>query len=226
MNFETFPSLEHEPKPRLLITDWINNKMYEHDKAAQLRISESKRILDQLGFTAFDSLKTPYAYHFITEVFESSDDTTRKLFQAKLRNGTVIDLGAGDCFRTLQLVYYMKEMGVNEHIAVEKFPEQDDEQWVENGRRTLADLDLKGDFIVDDMLLFLAKLPDNSANFIINGIDKTILRDDSYINKVNQELYRTTYDNGVIIGYWSSLYPSGFKDKFRPKLGLYMLEKK
>lgn len=62
------------------------------------------------------------------------------------------------------------------------------------------------DYINDDMLKFVSKLPDKSTNFLINGIDDSIIRNNKYWEKLSKELYRATEDSGIITGYGSAFY--------------------
>lgn len=51
-----------------------------------------------------------------------------------------------------------------------------------------------------DMLNFVARLPDNSVNFCLNGIDYYIIERDAYREALFKEIKRATKINGVIFG--------------------------
>ena len=54
-----------------------------------------------------------------------------------------------------------------------------------------------------DMLDFVAHLKDGSANFVLNGIDITIINDPAYHKALANELVRATKANGLIFGVGS-----------------------
>jgi len=55
-----------------------------------------------------------------------------------------------------------------------------------------------------DMLDFLSRLPDNSVNIVMNGIDDTILNNQEYIRAVANEITRVTKKGGFVFGSHSA----------------------
>ena len=54
--------------------------------------------------------------------------------------------------------------------------------------------------VQDDMLLFASRLPDESVNFIMNGLDIFVIGETKYRERLNFELERATEKGGLIIG--------------------------
>lgn len=68
----------------------------------------------------------------------------------------------------------------------------------------------KSKFIIKvkaDMLDFLARIKDGSANFAINGIDEIIINDHRYHQALATELVRATKPGGLIFGLGSEVIP-------------------
>ncbi|OGF23390.1 hypothetical protein A2Y83_02410 [Candidatus Falkowbacteria bacterium RBG_13_39_14] len=133
---------------------------------------------------------------------------------------SLIDLGGG----TMPTMAKFAETSKSEfYINVEKnWP---DENPI-NPKKDIADKRdkeeyLKMQYVVvkDDMLDFISKIPDNSANFTINGINYQIIKNQKYHKALAQELVRATKEGGIIFGVQSDVfnYLSGeeFKDKVR-----------
>lgn len=60
--------------------------------------------------------------------------------------------------------------------------------------------------LVSDALLFLSLLPDNAVHYVLSGVDGFIINAEyqlwrDYIQLLNQEIYRTTKQWGMICGY-------------------------
>ncbi|MEK7208282.1 MAG: hypothetical protein AAB699_01905 [Patescibacteria group bacterium] len=66
-----------------------------------------------------------------------------------------------------------------------------------------------------DMLNFTARLPHNSANFVMNGIDFDIVEKPEYWNALEEEITRATRVGGVLFGYGSEMMHFHFDPHWR-----------
>lgn len=71
----------------------------------------------------------------------------------------------------------------------------------ENMHRSMEQINVKA-----DMLNFVARLPDNSCNFAINGIDYEIAQTPEYRKALMEELVRATRIGGVLFGIGSDIW--------------------
>jgi hypothetical protein len=98
-----------------------------------------------------------------------------RLLSEKLNGKRLIDLGAGNIESLTAMAHLAAVLGVSEYIAVEKY--------IDYGRAEGLIEAFMGDSypqIVfrafnDDMLLFLTKMKDGSANIVMNSVDRSIL---------------------------------------------------
>jgi len=57
-----------------------------------------------------------------------------------------------------------------------------------------------------DALAYVASMPDNSANFLMCGIDSFIIDDNSYWQRLAQEIEKKTVPGGILMGTGSNIY--------------------
>ena len=104
-----------------------------------------------------------------------------------LKNETLVDLGSG----MGHFGQFAKEsLGVAHYFGVDKFikfrPQKIEDPVIHH--------------VGDDMLLYCSRIPDNSVNFVINGIDNTIIKNREYADYLLQEVLRATKQDGIIFG--------------------------
>lgn len=117
----------------------------------------------------------------------------KDLINLKLKDKTLIDLGVGADGSNIPSY---TELPVKKYIGVDI-----DEQYA-NSEYAIKKMNSKGieaAFCKEDMLRYLSKLPDKSANFFLSAIDYDVILDKQYWEYLTQELLRTTEDNGIII---------------------------
>ncbi len=142
-----------------------------------------------------------------------------EFFREKLSDDILIDLGGGDGEIMAQLA---KKFGVKTYVSVDLGDNLDpySAQPLETESDFLSD-DQKGRQMTSlgvsaDMLDFVARLPDNSANFVLNGIDWDIIRDSEYRAALMAEISRATRKEGIVFGTGTDIVPSD--PKFVSKL--------
>jgi hypothetical protein len=128
----------------------------------------------------------------------------REFFKDKLSGNVLIDLGGG---RVPAMRHFAKNYGAKAFINVERFlPDRfpvDPTVDLTDALRTEKEKDMDMLVVKADMLDFVSKLPDNFANFTINGIDSVIIEDQNYHHALAQELARATRPGGIIFGMCS-----------------------
>jgi hypothetical protein len=131
-----------------------------------------------------------------------ADERARRFLRQKLQGTTLVDLGCGDYLlsrgRTLA-----KEFGVSTYLGVDKAIKEGDIPNSVDGMKIF----LKS----EDMLVFVSKLPNNSANFMIHGIDRTILQRTEYVDMLIQEISRAIKEDGVFFGGYSEPILDGLR---------------
>ena len=159
-----------------------------------------QKLIADLEKRNFCKLSTPYADQWSDDM--QLNRNIIDIFKNKLKGKVLVDLGCGQYLQhfdacaqqnsyTLNLA---RKLQVKSYIGVDKFIELND----------LEDFNSKSlDAIIvkADMLDFVSKLPDNSVNFTINGIDGVvILNCDKYAQAVAAEMVRATLPKGIIFG--------------------------
>lgn len=153
-----------------------------------------------------------------------------QILKDKLHDQTVVDLGSNLYF--LGVSESLKNLGIKKYIAVDKFADINRPKIKQIKERVMPRMEKEFglEFKNEDMLSFISRLPDNSVNYVMNGIDDTIIQNEKYWQVLAQELHRTTVKNGIVTGFHSeiSFYTGdGFKviKNDRKGRGLYILEK-
>lgn len=139
---------------------------------------------------------------------------------SKLQDSVLVDVGGGPEKATGWIPMLAKKCKVKTYISVDRncielnplegrfvshsmdmhmIPKQDREHPME-------DIQVNA-----DMLDFIARLPNDSSNFIINGIDGSILKNNNYLRALGGELIRATKIGGIIFGISSEGIVWGIK---------------
>ncbi len=198
--------IENKEEPVVSVLSWLGNKEWEKNEEARVRLIWANDFVREMPRHQIgQSFDADFSSHFLKLYLESKEDN--QLIKSKVENKVVIDLGTASSY-TEQLNYFA-EMKVKEFIGVEKYniamsSAEAKERCLEKG--------IQGDYIKSDMLLFLCKLPDKCANFVLNGIDENLITSGGYWSRIVNEITRTTYDKGIIMGC-GSLF-TNFKHEF------------
>lgn len=214
---KNFLEKKEENKIKSVIS-WIDNKEWESDSILRSHVENIKGFVDNLpkeeiGLNLIQSFSNEYIKLFEIKRSGNIDlsQDSRNIIKNKFKDKIVIDLGVGQSF--LKMLELIKNMEVKEFIGLEKFiPLSNEKIPTNNEIKNSLDLSIKeskefginGAFIYDDMLIFLSKLPDKSANFIMNGIDSNVIQSLEYWNMLSEEINRVSYDKGIITGYGSN----------------------
>ncbi len=133
-----------------------------------------------------------------------------EFFRDKLKDAFLIDLGGG---WGAIMAQFARKFGVQTYIIVDLGDVHDpySAQPIELECELLSEEEKTRTMtalrVSDDMLDFVARLPDNSANFVLNGIDWDIIRDNEYRSALISELARTTRHGGIVFGAGTDLVP-------------------
>ena len=220
-------SFNKETEPVLSVLSWIENEEWKKDPKAVIRLNENEEFIKNLDFRnkiensylfAVDKKSENSGLAKLEESFFSSKFSTyfesdfsgdiKKSIKDKIKNRNLIDLGTGKSF--LKAALFFKKMEPLEFIGVEKFNKSDTLVFEES----LKENNIKGKYVVDDILLFLSKLPDNSANFFMAGVDFGVISNEEYWERLKKEILRTIYKDGIFVGYGSDIKNlEGFENK-------------
>lgn len=208
-----------------MISEMPKNNIGNLDKNKQDRINEIETYIH--GY--FEKYKVGYESSGIgctqgtqlaSAFWENLDDNWMKpikdILQQKLIGKNLVDLGVGNDWRNIPSKL---QIPIKNYIAVDiKLPSQ---AMLENCD-ILKDFEsnkIKASFIEEDMLKYVARLPDNSSNFFLSAIDDDVILDDKYWKYLCEEIYRTTEQGGIVIDagigsieYYLNKYA---KDKFK-----------
>lgn len=119
----------------------------------------------------------------------------------KLQGLPVVDLGSGTSSSVESLAV---ELGASDCIQVDRFiNERFKLEPLINLRADSRNVKQKETYtalVQADMLDFISRMPDGSANFFINGIDRLIIENRDYHEALTVELTRATPIGGIICG--------------------------
>lgn len=132
----------------------------------------------------------------------------QNLVLEKLANNTLIELGGR--------AYFPKWYRVKTHISVNRYakctPNNNDKVLSDPFSDVSHDFQQKNNMrfveVPADMLDFVARLPDNSAdNFFMAGIDGTIIPNEEYMESIMEEMARAVKPGGLIFGgHWPGMH--------------------
>ena len=148
-------------------------------------------------------LSQDFAQYWREETLDEIYRKSRDFLRQHLEDGVLIDLGGGS-WGSAELARYL---GAATYINVERNL-RSDEEIPPNPLAAIKDEqtdDLQEILIKADMLDFVSRLRDNSANFMINGIDESAINDFAYHLALAKELERATKPGGVVFGINSEI---------------------
>lgn len=135
----------------------------------------------------------------------------REYLTDKLNSGILIDVGGGGGEYIAELA---KKSGVSKYINVDLYSKRNSTdpfngKIINRNYRRLSDEEKvrqMDDIQVDsDMLDFVSRLPDNCANFAVNGIDTYVIDSNKYRDVLFNEIVRATKVGGIIFGIESNV---------------------
>lgn len=156
--------------------------------------------------------KTHYAefwYDFFMNF--NSAPQAHMFFKEHLKDCPLIDLGGGD--GSMEIL--ARESGSPLYINVDKYAIDINS---ERKKDNIHILNIK-----KDILEFVAQLNNNSASFVLNGIDDWIIDDYDYHHALAQELERAVKPNGIIFGV-NSQVDNIFHKKIEDKKTLLIMK--
>jgi hypothetical protein len=186
------------PTSVLDLPPYENPRAKEYD---QLITSIDKPDIDRrlketpIGFKWYRVYKEALGERQLTELMP--------LFQEKLKDQVLIDLGGGH--KSLMLDF-AERSGVAEYINVDRYmPGLKDNTYLDVAETEQEHT--RAQAVQSDILYFASRLPDNSVNFTINGIDDMVIGNHKYQSALAQEMMRAALPGGLIFGTGSrSLY--------------------
>ena len=192
-------------------------KIYTPEMSKEGRIKEIDNFVDSVPSSSshwstessgsYES--DPFARFFWARMESSENKELFEYLKNKLEGRTLIDLGSNIDF--LKRKKEIKDLGVKDYIAVDRF--RNFEGVAERNKDFVDDVNLQ--LINNDMLKYVARLPDNSANFTMSGTGFEIIRSSKYWGYLSEELHRVMYKDGIIFGADSYISDKDFEDKFK-----------
>jgi len=186
------------------------------------RVKMAKELADKVE-VSFDP--RTYSEQMIQAYF--SNQEFREEMDKYLKNKTVIDLGCGIIADTFDeygpfhipwfVVSIASQSGASKYIGVDKNPNVVcDPSFKKNYEDKGIEIEVKGGE-EGDMLVFLSEQENDSANIIINGIDRSIIdpsisANREYLERLANELSRVVGKNHVVIGMGAEMIFHNLED--------------
>ncbi|MBT9169089.1 MAG: hypothetical protein DDT19_02441 [Syntrophomonadaceae bacterium] len=208
---EKFISLESEKKS-LTLDNLIDQNRFVPEEYKRL-IFEQEKYNNYSCYSKY--LKEPYSErwnHFLSPhniadfinitAYEKCIERNSRInnfLKQHLAGEVLIDLGGG----TGYMKKFLKNLGVCTYINVDRTLGSNETIANPNPSLPIHEETSEGLHKIDvnaDMLDFIARLRNDSANFILNGIDSFVISDKKYHKALAQELIRATKQGGLIFG--------------------------
>jgi hypothetical protein len=127
---------------------------------------------------------------YSSENLEKVKNVMKEFIEGKI----LVDLGGGERYYKMEKL--ANSCGASSYLCVDKY-QYDGNKFRSNEGVMRVRM---------DMLRFVSRLPDNSVNFTISGIDGYVLPDRDYKEALAHEMARTTLQNGIVFGNVASIY--------------------
>ena len=118
-----------------------------------------------------------------------------ELFREKLNGEVLVDPGGGN------LPFFASHFGARAYIGVNR---SFNTQVNTIGSDRIIDREKEGDtdliILEGDMLEFVSRINSDSVNFVMNGVDFSIIQDERYNQAIAKEMIRATKPGGLIFG--------------------------
>lgn len=118
------------------------------------------------------------------------------ILSQKLKDEIVVDLGCGSSDWGAGAI---EQFNPSIYVGVDKYAGENiltQTDWYTGER----EMQMKTAFIEQDALVFVSMLPENSVNFMMNGIDDVIIPDEEYWESIEKEVQRSLKPGGIIFG--------------------------
>lgn len=165
-------------------------------RTSNARAESYRELIKRSGSSALD-----IGFNFSSPWSSESYKQERDFLRTRLAGQTLVDLGSNKA----ELSGFAREMGVEEYVSVDirhmNWNANDPEIKV----TTIESEGLRNVRVGDDMLDFVARLPDGSVSFTINGITPVIISNREYHEALAKEMLRAMSSDGVIFA--ASSYP-------------------
>ncbi|KKU68540.1 MAG: hypothetical protein UX89_C0003G0042 [Parcubacteria group bacterium GW2011_GWA2_47_16] len=198
------------------------------EKKLHLELAAKQR----MAFSEWDEAQfTPFSKHWEQVLLNKegtlfSPDFLEKLSH-DLRGDTLVDLGGSVPISEGKLTTMpniAREIGVREYITVDSAGLMTDKTEVDRVVEVNFDLYTKVDTpetevlaVNADMLDFVSRVTDGSANFVLNGIDGNVIRDEEYREELVKHVVRATKLGGLVWGNTSVVEkPLSENENFQP----------
>ena len=151
--------------------------------------------------------------------FYKHNEDTAKLLKEKLSGKTLVDLGFGNNFNHLDA---LKDLGIARYKGVDLMIYNnviiDDKDFYSRAEEKYKKNNIKAEIIEQDMLKYVARMPDSSANFMLNAIDNYMIKDNQYWKYLIEEIYRTTEPKGIVTGVSAGTISKKFSESGKFKI--------
>lgn len=193
------------------------------NRDAQERIRASKQFVAGIGDWAGAARSLPFTCILTGALKEERFRDERLYLKNKLKRTALVDLGCGETpLGVGSALEFAVTARVEAYIGVDKY------KLPENGVDLPSGSKMKVAFVPEDMLVFVSRLSDNSVNFLMSGIDWTIIQDHEYWQRLIKEIGRATIKGGIVVGCGSDIVymkPEAFRQITFGNTASYILEK-
>jgi len=191
---------------------------YENPRRAQL-----EPLIERARNGRGKFLKTPYVgltWDYLgDERFEHAFNELREMMRKKLQGKTLVDLGCDIGFFRWQTREIALSMRIAKYIGVDL--DTKEIECEQDG--------VKISIIQAEMLDFVSRLPNGSANFMLTGIDSSVIHVLGYNRELAAEIHRATKRDGIVFGTRSEVFRflerTGFIE-FEFSEGFHIFQKK
>lgn len=180
--------------------NYQNPKAKEYEELIKTEVARTTSVKERSGL---DPPIDEYSEQWLNKIFLEVHKELLEFIREKISRELLVDLGGG---RRATMKWLAKEFKVKTYIDVEKyladkFPLDPVMNIAEQLGQTPEEAEETEIVLVKaDMLNFVSRVPDNSVNFVINGIDTFVIDSPKYHSALAREISRTTKIGGVVFG--------------------------
>lgn len=224
------PAVVKEGKKEIMsLGDFLISPDLKYDRIIEATISKQEKVKESFAQDA--DLAAQYAKLW-TEMSERSKSNNiepekreeikhrLELLSEKLRGEILVDLGGGSGL----MKGFAKEMGVSVYILADPhlpdYPDKPIDPLNDLSNPTESDKDMQTIKLKADALDFTRRLPPNSVNFTINGMDLFVFMRSvpyphrHYITFLKEEVIRATKEGGIIFGSGTTIIDEDSKNEY------------
>lgn len=182
--------------------DLINDLIVKQsDKNSKERIKNTNDFVQDIPHQSFMLGATNLYFSWSLEWYLEKNPDTLNFLKKYLKNEILIDLwcwkpGYTDTSLNALQIPLKAYIGIDSN----QFDEKDEEDIIYSKNNNFFQTEYKN----EDLLRFVSKLPDNSVNFLLTGIDKDVLKNNEYRIRLKEQIMRTTKNQGLIINRYSA----------------------